>query len=78
MVNKKMEVVVKTAVSAVENESRQSAKGFWKEFAQGYFDAEKKKKSQELKKYIKVYNELEDKDSFHAQYLETLIWNLEH
>ncbi|TXT63874.1 MAG: hypothetical protein BAJALOKI3v1_300037 [Promethearchaeota archaeon] len=73
-----MEVVVKTAVNAVENNSRQSAKGFWKDFAQGYLDVEKMKQSKELRKYKKAYKELEDKDSFHAQYLETLIWNLEH
>jgi len=49
-----------------------------KEFAQGYFEAEKMKKEQELRQYKEAYNNLENKDSFDAEYLESIIYNLEH
>ena len=73
-----MEVMLKHAVETPEKERTQTAKKFWKEFAQGYFEVEEMKKQKELKEYIEAYDNIEDKNSFNAQYLETLIYNLKH
>ena len=46
---------------------------FAEELKQGYLYWELEKKQQELSDYINAYQKIEDKDSFDAQYLETLI-----
>jgi hypothetical protein len=46
---------------------------FAEELKQGYLYWELEKKQQQLSEYINAYQEIEDKDSFNAQYLETLI-----
>ncbi|TFF88747.1 MAG: hypothetical protein EU549_02420 [Promethearchaeota archaeon] len=49
---------------------------FWTEFGSGYLEAEELKKEELLREYQDAYNKIEDKHSFNAQYLETLIYNL--
>jgi len=73
-----MEVMVKHAIKNPEKGKTQTAKKFWKEFALGYFEVEEMKIQKELKEYIEAYNNIEDKKSFNAQYLETLIYDLKH
>ena len=46
---------------------------FVEELRKGYFYWEIEKKLQQLTEYIKAYNEIQDKTSFNAQYLKTLI-----
>ena len=46
---------------------------FAEELKQDYLYWELEKKKQQLSEYINAYQEIEDKDSFNAQYLETLI-----
>ena len=46
---------------------------FAEELKQGYLYWELEKKKQQLFDYINAYQDIEDKDSFNAQYLETLI-----
>ena len=46
---------------------------FAEELKQDYLYWEFEKKKQQLSEYINAYQEIEDKDSFNAQYLETLI-----
>lgn len=62
--------------SSKVKKSRESKKQFLKEFAQGYLEAEKMKKMELLRLYENEYESLEDKDSFKAQYLESLIYVL--
>ncbi len=57
-------------------EAKQSKKAFLKEFAKGYFDAERMKKMELLNEYKVEYDNLEDKDSFKGQYLESWIYVL--
>lgn len=73
-----MEVVVKTPVKVVEDRKKQKTEDFWHEFVKGYLEVEEMKKRELLKEYQEAYNNIEDKDSFNAQYLETLIFNLKH
>jgi len=75
---KKMEVVVKAPVKVVKEDKTQTTKQFWKEFGKGYLEVEKMKKKELLKEYQEAYENMEDKNSFNAQYLETLIFNLKH
>ena len=54
----------------------ESKKQFLKEFAEGYLEAEKMKKMELLELYEEEHKSLENKDSFKAQYLESLIYVL--
>ena len=49
---------------------------FWNEYAEAYFEYERMEKKETLRDFEKAYEEIEDKDSFNAQYLEVLIDNL--
>ncbi|MEJ2277099.1 MAG: hypothetical protein P8Y70_05025 [Candidatus Lokiarchaeota archaeon] len=53
-------------------------KNFLKTLANGYLQAEKAKRNKILNEYINAYNNLQDKDSFNGQYLETLIYELKN
>lgn len=46
---------------------------FMEELKEGYLYWETEKKKQQLGEYINAYQEIENKDSFNAQYLKTLI-----
>ena len=46
---------------------------FVEELRKGYFYWEIEKKKQQLTDYINAYNEIQNKASFNAQYLKTLI-----
>jgi hypothetical protein len=48
---------------------------FSRELAKGYFEYEIMEKQKQLKEFSKAYNDITDKDSFNAQYLEVLIHN---
>jgi DNA/RNA-binding domain of Phe-tRNA-synthetase-like protein len=78
MVNKKMEVVIKAPVEVEEEDKKQTKEEFWKEFGRGYLEVEKMKNKELLKEYQEAYENIKNKNSFNAQYLETLIFNLKH
>jgi len=46
---------------------------FMEELKKGYLYWEIEKKKQQLAEYINAYQEIQNKDSFNAQYLKTLI-----
>ena len=49
---------------------------FTSELAQAWVEYELDMKESELEEYLEAYDAIKDKDSFNAQYLETLIENL--
>ncbi|MFX1451744.1 MAG: hypothetical protein ACFFCM_12925 [Promethearchaeota archaeon] len=65
--------VMEVKVNLINNSKKMTDDDFWSEFAKAYFEHEKMEKISVLKEYQKAYKEIEDKDSFNAQYLEVLI-----
>ena len=65
--------VVEVKVDVMNKSEKMTNDDFWSEYAQAYFEYERMEKMETLKEYKKAYNEIEDKDSFNAQYLEVLI-----
>lgn len=68
-----MDIVVKYTENIRKSEILITEKEFISEFAKGYLDLEINEKENQLYDYLKAYNNLKDKDSFNAQYLEILI-----
>lgn len=68
----KMEIL-EVKLPLIEDEEKKQNNEFLKELAEGYLEVEISKKKELLKEYSKAYDNLQDKDSFNAQYLETLI-----
>jgi hypothetical protein len=71
-----MEIVIKAPVKNIVNKEEDNSI-FLKEFAEGYLWAEKDKHNTELNEYLEAYHNIEDKNSFNAQYLESIIYMLE-
>jgi len=67
-----MEVIVEVITSS----EKKIDVDFWDEYAKAYFEYERLEKLERLKGFEKAYENIEDKDSFNAQYLEILIYNL--
>ena len=67
-----MEVMVKVITSS----EKKIDADIWAEYARAYFEYERLEKMERLKGFEKAYEKIEDKDSFNAQYLEVLIYNL--
>jgi hypothetical protein len=65
--------VMEVKVDVIKKSEKVTNDDFWSEYAQAYFEYERMEKMETLKEYKKAYNEIEDKDSFNAQYLEVLI-----
>jgi len=68
--------VLEIKMDYVEDVKNAQDFAFARELAQGYFEAEVMEKKGRLNEYVEAYREIEDKDSFNAQYLKTLIDNL--
>lgn len=68
----KMEIL-EVKLTPVEDIKKTQDNEFLKELAEGYLEVEISKKKALLKEYSKAYDNLQDKDSFNGQYLETLI-----
>jgi len=68
-----METSVKIADRIREKVEDQSNRNFISEFSKGYLELEFLEKQKQLHDYINAYKDLDDKDSFHAQYLLSLI-----
>lgn len=60
-------------LTIIQNVKKKQDDDFFKELLKGYLEAEISKKRELLKEYLIAYDKLEDKNSFNAQYLETLI-----
>ena len=70
---KKMETITKFAKKVIEKEFDQEYKDYVAEFSKGYLELESIAKQKQLIEYINAYDQLNDKESFHAQYLSVLI-----
>ena len=70
--------VMEIKMNFVEDVKKAQNSDFTCQLAQGYFEAEMMEKRERLNEYVKAYRETEDKDSFNAQYLKTLIDVLEN
>ncbi|TFG00850.1 MAG: hypothetical protein EU541_01155 [Promethearchaeota archaeon] len=69
-----MEILIKTPNKVMNEKQPKTQKvDYWSEFGKGYLEVENMKKRALSKAYKKAYDELEDKESFNAQYLKTLI-----
>jgi len=68
-----MEIVVKYTENVRKDEISMTEKEFISEFAKGYLDLDIIEKENQLHDYLEAYDNLRDKDSFNAQYLENLI-----
>lgn len=71
-----MEILVKFSDNVREKEYYQGYRDFISDFSKGYIEIEFLEKQKQLTEYINSYNQLDDKESFHAQYLLSLIKNL--
>lgn len=65
--------VMEVKVDLIKKSEKTTNDNFWSEFAEAYFEHERMEKISTLKEYQKAYHEIEDKESFNAQYLEVLI-----
>ncbi len=68
--------MTKVKVHVMKRIEKTTDKDFWSEYARAYFDYEIMEKMERLREFKKAYDEIEDKDSFNAQYLQVLIDNL--
>jgi hypothetical protein len=68
--------VIEVKVNVVKESEKKVDDDFWAEYADAYFEYERMEKMERLREYEKAYNEIEDKDSFNAQYIEVIIANL--
>ncbi|MFX1497172.1 MAG: hypothetical protein ACFFBH_06580 [Promethearchaeota archaeon] len=71
-----MEIVVKSLDKVEQKDLDDSCEQFFIELSTGYLELEFIEKQEELNEYMRVYDEIEDKESFKAQYLASLIDNL--
>ena len=70
---KKVEILVNIAKKIEEKEFDQSYRDFISDFSKGYLELKFQEKQDQIFEYIKAYELLDDKESFHAQYLLSLI-----
>ncbi|MFX1408038.1 MAG: hypothetical protein ACFFC9_05795 [Promethearchaeota archaeon] len=68
-----METIVKIANKIDGKEDYEDDKLFKQEFVKGYLELELIEKNKRLSEYLYAYEEIHNKDSFNAQYLESLI-----
>lgn len=68
-----METTIKIFDRIREKVEDQSYRDFISEFSKGYLELEFLEKQKQLLEYINAYEELDDKTSFHAEYLLSLI-----
>jgi len=68
--------VTEVKVQVMNRIVKMTNEDFWDEYAKAYFEYERMEKLERLREFEKAYEEIEDKDSFNAQYLEVLIYNL--
>jgi len=68
--------VTEVNVHVIKEIEKTTDEDFWSEYAGAYFEYERMEKMERLRGFEKAYEEIEDKDSFNAQYLEVLIDNL--
>jgi len=73
---KKMETLIKFADQIKEKELDGDYRDFISDFSKGYLELEFLQKQTQLTEYINAYEQLDDKESFHAQYLLSLIENM--
>lgn len=71
-----VEIIVKSLDKVETKVLDDSYKQFLIELSNGYLELEFIKKQEQLNEYMRAYDELEDKESFNAQYITTLIDNL--
>lgn len=72
-----MEVSVDVPVGSVEEERKKVREATFKdEVAKGYFWAELEEKRERYSEFKDEYEHMDDKTSYKAQYLETLMTNL--
>ena len=70
---KKVETSIKIVDRIREKGEDQSYRDFISEFSKGYLELEFLEKQEQLFEYINAYEALDDKTSFHAEYLLSLI-----
>lgn len=70
---KQMEISVKFVEKVNKEFEHQSYREFISEFSKNYLELEFLEKQKQLYEYIEAYEDLENKESFHAQYLLSLI-----
>ena len=68
-----METIVKVANKIDGKKDYKDDKLFKQEFAKGYLELELIEKNLRLSEYLYAYQEIDNKDSFNAEYLESLI-----
>ncbi len=68
--------VTEVKVQVMNRVEKRTDEDFWAEYASAFFEHERMEKMERLRGFEKAYKEIEDKDSFNAQYLEVLIHNL--
>lgn len=68
--------VTEVKVHVMKKIEEKTDEDFWAEYARAYFEFERMEKMERLREFEKAYEEIKDKDSFNAQYLEVLIANL--
>lgn len=68
-----METSIKIVDRIREKGEDQSYRDFISEFSKGYLELEFLEKQEQLFEYINAYEALDDKTSFHAEYLLSLI-----
>jgi len=71
-----METLIKFADQIKEKELDGDYRDFISDFSKGYLELEFLQKQTQLTEYINAYEQLDDKESFHAQYLLSLIENM--
>ncbi|TFG15363.1 MAG: hypothetical protein EU531_08490 [Promethearchaeota archaeon] len=71
-----METLIKFADKIREKEPDQDYRDYISDFSKGYLELEFQEKQNQINDYINAYELLDDKESFHAQYLLSLIENL--
>lgn len=70
---KKVETIIKFANKIQEKELDQTYRDFITEFSKGYLELEFLQKQNQLTEFSNAYEQLDDKESFHAQYLLSLV-----
>ena len=65
--------ILEVNLTIVQDVKKKRDADFFKELAKGYLEAEIFEKRKLLEEYLIAYDNLDEKESFNAQYLETLI-----
>ena len=65
--------IVEIKLELTEHHEKHSKSDFISELAKAHIELEFGNKKRRLEEYSKAYEQIEDKNSFNAQYLETLI-----